>query len=588
MFANLMAKMIAAGKDSGFGFGALKLGAAAINGGFAGYAAGQQIGSAGGGALGGAAAGALAGSEFGVPGAFIGGLVGLTTGLIGGAKAAEQRAAAEAELSRQLELSLNTIRRQVGVITDLQAAIAQTTSDFSKLRGELAVRAFGENLFGQNKTGDGKYTQELKELGQLEAQRIQQLKDEAAAIEAAKLADFRRSITEQFNALDGPAGAYRNQLDAIERTYQQSIATAKQLGIAGDDLTQIEEIRTRGLKALADAQEAVNRTEQQGLQVRLARARGNGGQADDLAFYFAQIAEMEDAVKRGLSQQTIHLLTIVQAAEREDRARRQDAERQIAIAEAQLSAAQAQAQALQEQIGIQERAVEETRRVFERLSDFAKGLSLNTALTTLSPIAQLAEARRQYDEQYTKAAAGDRTAATGLPDIAQRYLEASRAVNASGPGYVSDFDRVQHQVSALRDLYGNSLSVEEQTLAELRSQSALLQQQIAALQAQINYLQQIASNTAAPNIPPPIISPKLPIDPPDHGFRPAFGPAAGGSSGGNSGGLPPTVYFDQGPQIAVLQAGFTLLVDRVETLTSTVEDQTATMKRSLEDVQLAS
>jgi DNA-binding phage protein len=70
-----------------------------------------------------------------------------------------------------------------------------------------------------------------------EADRKGILGDAAAKKKAQIAADFFDSITEALNNLDGPAGAYRNALNAINKEYQQNKASAIALGRVGRGAT---------------------------------------------------------------------------------------------------------------------------------------------------------------------------------------------------------------------------------------------------------------------------------------------------------------------------------------------------------------
>lgn len=110
------------------------------------------------------------------------------------------------------------------------------------------------------------------------------------------------------------------------------------------------------------------------------------------------------------------------------------------------------------------KALEDLNKAFERntfaaenaakaqgvltLSQFRNSLALS-AQSTLSPTAQLAEARRQYDVILALAKAGDASAISSLPETARTLLDASRAVNASGVRYAQDFAKVQADTADL-------------------------------------------------------------------------------------------------------------------------------------------
>lgn len=82
------------------------------------------------------------------------------------------------------------------------------------------------------------------------------------------------------------------------------------------------------------------------------------------------------------------------------------------------------------------------------LSQFRDSLNLS-AQSPLSPTAQLAEARRQYDVILALARNGDQSAIASLPETARTLLDASRAVNASGVRYAQDFAKVQADTASI-------------------------------------------------------------------------------------------------------------------------------------------
>ena len=87
---------------------------------------------------------------------------------------------------------------------------------------------------------------------------------------------------------------------------------------------------------------------------------------------------------------------------------------------------------------------------------------------------------------------GNLSAAESLPDAARAFLEASREFNASGPGFVSDFERVQASIEAVQGQFVGRLSNEERTLSQLKSQTAILEEQIAAFYTQIDLIREKA------------------------------------------------------------------------------------------------
>ncbi|MDR3382314.1 tape measure protein [Cupriavidus basilensis] len=86
-------------------------------------------------------------------------------------------------------------------------------------------------------------------------------------------------------------------------------------------------------------------------------------------------------------------------------------------------------------------AMEATKAFSDQVKAFQDGLKLGN-LSTLTPEQQYAEAKRRYEETSSKALGGDADARSQWTQIAQAFLEASRAYYASGGKYAADFDLV--------------------------------------------------------------------------------------------------------------------------------------------------
>lgn len=83
-----------------------------------------------------------------------------------------------------------------------------------------------------------------------------------------------------------------------------------------------------------------------------------------------------------------------------------------------------------------------TKAFGDQVKQFQDQLLLGN-LSTLTPEQQYAEAKRRYDETSAKAMGGDADARSQWSQIAQAFLEASRAYYASGGQYTDDFNKVQ-------------------------------------------------------------------------------------------------------------------------------------------------
>ena len=196
----------------------------------------------------------------------------------------------------------------------------------------------------------------------------------------------------------------------------------------------------------------------QNLDVRLLVAQGKDKEAEDLRLQIQQEKELADARKAGLSAETIVALEAVQALEAQ------------ALAEREL--AESRRDAL---------------RAIEALNDFQNSLRLGP-LSTLSPSAQLDEARRQFEETRSAASVGDAEAAADLPAAARAFLEASRAFNASGSGFVADFRLVNDTITSLTDMFGEQQSINAKIAEETKINGSTLRESLTEHKATVRVL----------------------------------------------------------------------------------------------------
>jgi len=108
------------------------------------------------------------------------------------------------------------------------------------------------------------------------------------------------------------------------------------------------------------------------------------------------------------------------------------------------------------------------------LQGFLDGLLLGSN-SLLSPIQKLNEARSQFEAVRERAEAGDVDAARQLPQVAQQLLDISRSVNASGEGFVQDFNAVQDAVTETQAGFESEASQETQMIELQQSSVANLE-----------------------------------------------------------------------------------------------------------------
>lgn len=281
MFSKLMRRMEQEKKTNNVGYQALGLGASALVGGSIGYSS-QNVGL-------GAIGGALAGNEI-LPGwgAVIGGFSGVIGGLLG---AADAHRKAAAELLRAAAQAEKTKANYLLPDNGVARALNQTQNEFDDvLKGAAGSITLADYVALQNRLAE----------------------------KAAKIAsDFWASIGEQLNALDGPAGAYRNQLAAIEKQYADNKASADALNATDEQRVQLDALYKAQLDAIIKAEAERHRRIGEDLEVRRLVAIGMDDEAESLRRNIARRREFDQAVRDGYTATELATLTYVQVIEEE-------------------------------------------------------------------------------------------------------------------------------------------------------------------------------------------------------------------------------------------------------------------------------
>jgi tape measure domain-containing protein len=340
----------------------------------------------------------------------------------------------------------------------------------------------------------------------------------------------RRAIEDdRFRALDGLMP--RRELDDLRFAAEQARELFDLIASGADDAAVAA--RRLALAAEAARREAEraegDRRTRDSLISRIYGGMGNAQAADDEAFRARQREELADAVREGMSDANLVLLRFAQQVERAQRAMeraiaeqtatvereyervaaavdaqadavRASTARQLAAIDEQITAidaaaeaadrvAQAQLDALETQLDVQRDALaaaESSLRVnqasLDALRGFADSLTFS-ADAALSPTDQLAAARAEYERVLQLAQMGNADAAGQLPDVARRFLELSRAVNASGPQYARDFAAVREAVAQVAQVFGAAVDRDTGTVQALTTQIARTEEQIRVLTA---------------------------------------------------------------------------------------------------------
>lgn len=315
--------------------------------------------------------------------------------------------------------------------------------------------------------------------------------------------DLKRARAEWKQTLEDFIGLFdeRTRMEEGIRTLNDAFAAAVQMAAAAADvktsMKTIEEARaflnaTAGkdlpekferlrdeLGRLVDAYEenerAVRRlvAEEQrrfrdDLRVRLLEAQG----MDDVAAATRQAIEHQrewaEAIAAGFDKATLEVLRQVQAQEKLALATEQAKEALREQTEEALRAAEEQERA-------QEIIVGSLRDTVATLREFLTGLG-TSPLAPLSPTARLSATRSEFETALGLARGGDQDATRSLPGLARALLEASREVNASGVGFVRDFEAVQAALNDVLQGAQSQLTVEERILEELVEQTRILEE----------------------------------------------------------------------------------------------------------------
>lgn len=567
MFTQMLRRMEQEGQSSA----ALKLGVAGLTGGLAGYGIGQQTGQAAPSALGGFASGAFAGAAYGPWGAAIGGIVGAAGGLLGAAGAQKDAA----ERLKQAAQSLH----------DSITAYANESRNpvVSALQNELDRLATAHGAISAQYPEGGGHEAEF-------AAELERLRNAYKEHVLAIAADFWNGIAAQLNALDGPAGAFRNAMTAADRAFAQNMESATKLSASEEQLQQIRDLHNKTIEQLTIAEYNRNQQITLGLDLREAAATGNDKEAEAIRRRMKEEAEIFAAQQAGWSEEQIARLRYVQGLE--------------AVADAERKAAEAAKHNAEVQASAQERyynaigdsdmafAIQQQREWNQAIEDFGKGIIDKASLewigaaqaaekaareaqkvadaqrqalqTQAQAIQEQINAQQQTLDFYRNQADALRKFSTSLSlggfsplSPAQKYAEARQQFEIVGAlakagdrsAIASLQDVVNTFLEASRGRFASSPgyvsdfqrakdlvdSVADQTAAQIPVQEQILAQ----LKATLEYLQQRLAATALPkdigaNIPRPPSVPEIiagigpVLKPGDPRFDPGKPPGTGG------------------------------------------------------------
>ena len=264
--------------------------------------------------------------------------------------------------------------------------------------------------------------------------------------------------------------------------WEKALAFARRR--AAEAAQVVEDEFNRALEETARAAEQAAESLRRSTESLLGRGLAASGASGRTQLLFAQAIERQTfegdrellAAVQGMELAQFDTAEAIQAVS--DAFAEQDSEfaKQLDVANESLRVAQ-------NQLSAQEQTVRALAQVITSLDDFSASLLLGN-LSTLSPFAKLQEARAQFGALQGAALGGDVGAAGGLPAAGRAFLEASRAFNASGPGFVSDFEAVREALQAVSGSLGVQKTIEEQQLEAMQATADSLAAQILILEDQ--------------------------------------------------------------------------------------------------------
>ncbi len=131
---------------------------------------------------------------------------------------------------------------------------------------------------------------------------------------------------------------------------------------------------------------------------------------------------------------------------------------------------------LEDQVSTLRSLVDQFTRFGKSLRDFRASLQTDQNYSPYGPREQLGISRAEFEDVARRAQLGDADALGKLQDVSSRFLDASRAYNASSEAYYEDFNRVQAVLAAAgdvadrqADIARSQLTAAEAALDQLRA-----------------------------------------------------------------------------------------------------------------------
>lgn len=314
----------------------------------------------------------------------------------------------------------------------------------------------------------------------------------AAATEAARVklvGDQNAGLSREIQGLTDPRAA---ALADLEKWKAQAIAEAKAIGnqqgialieqLFGLKQQAIVEQYANRINGLTEAQQRASDAMAQMVADLQSRALGVRQQDRERSLFdFDQRAAAQLAAAPAGTQADLQRVLAGERAQLEFQGYQRDLlealDRQIRGVQDQKASVDAQISAIKTQTA----ALDGLR---DSLEKFQQDLKLDAGLSILSTGQRRGAAMSRMDALYTRGMAGDIEALREWEPLARQFLAISKEYNASTPGYVADYTKVQGQLDGALGKIKTPLQVAEAQLATLEAQSKQFDTQIDLLQQQ--------------------------------------------------------------------------------------------------------
>lgn len=217
--------------------------------------------------------------------------------------------------------------------------------------------------------------------------------------------------------------------------------------------------------------------------VQSVAASGNGDLAGKLIVLSGGFNELQSGLKDLADAAAEAAEAAAEAAEESAREAREAREKMLADAHS----------ALTEAYSKESQALEDTKSKFE---DFAKSLRtfrdglMVGADSPLTNGGKYAETSSQYASTLALAQTGDKDAIAKFQQMAQNFLSASKAYNASSDAYITDFNKVMTDSGLLAEVADKQVDVATASLEALKKQvDGLMEVKNATLSVQVAIMQ---------------------------------------------------------------------------------------------------